>query len=138
MAKLEYKQLAADLLYRAESLVLRWLPDGKHEGAEWVARNPMRGGEDKHPTSFRINLYTGVWKDFALQDASGSDLISLFAYLNGYDKQGDAGRFGGVAGGCASSGWIVCGEKGGRQTEMDTASARPDRPAVRLLEQATG
>ena len=65
------------------SLVQNWLPDGRREGSEWVARNPTRG--DTHPGSFKINLSTGVWSDFATGEAGG-DAIDLLAYLNRTSK----------------------------------------------------
>ncbi|NOC47744.1 hypothetical protein GS605_20870, partial [Ruegeria sp. HKCCD7559] len=40
--------------------------------------------------SFRINLDSGLWADFATDD-KGGDAISLFAYLNGV-QQGQAAR----------------------------------------------
>ena len=43
-----------------------------------MARNPKRA--DHHHGSFKINLITGRWSDFATGDAGG-DLISLAAYL---------------------------------------------------------
>ena len=135
MAKLDFKKLKADLLARSESTVPRWLPDGKREGDEWVARNPMRSGDDKHPTSFRINLSTGVWKDFALQDASGSDLVSLFAYLNGYAKQGDAAKhllndFGALPEPAAAPGGVAVEKKlGGRPKWIPQAHGPTDPPA---------
>ena len=60
------------------SLLDRWLPDGRREGHEWVARNPRR--VDRNLGSFRINMSTGRWSDFATGDAGG-DPISLAAYL---------------------------------------------------------
>lgn len=62
------------------ALLARWLPDGRREGHEWVARNPTRA--DRHPGSFRINLRTGRWSDFATGEAGG-DPVSLAAYLSG-------------------------------------------------------
>ncbi|MGH2341828.1 hypothetical protein ACRC7T_10110 [Segnochrobactraceae bacterium EtOH-i3] len=62
------------------ALVSRWLSEGRREGNEWVARNPTRA--DRHPGSFRINLRTGRWSDFATGDAGG-DPVSLAAYLSG-------------------------------------------------------
>src|SRR5690606_12269965 len=70
------------------SLVQDWLPDGHREGNEWVARNPTRG--DQHPGSFKVNLITGVWSDFATGE-SGGDAIDLLAYLNRTSKL-DAAR----------------------------------------------
>lgn len=51
--------------------------------------NPRRA--DRRPGSFRINLRSGRWADFALGGVAGGDLISLAAYL--FDlSQGDAAR----------------------------------------------
>jgi hypothetical protein len=60
-------------------LLRRWLPDGRTKGNEYVARNPRRS--DRHHGSFKINLRTGRWADFAC-DARGGDPISLSAYLS--------------------------------------------------------
>lgn len=70
-------------------LVLRWLPDGRREGHEWVARNPTRS--DRALGSFKINLRTGHWADFATGD-KGGDVISLAAYLHGLSQSGAAGK----------------------------------------------
>jgi hypothetical protein len=61
-------------------LVARWLPKGRREGREWVTRNPTRA--DRCPGSFKVNLVTGRWADFASGD-KGGDAISLAAYLHG-------------------------------------------------------
>ncbi|MFM9847335.1 MAG: hypothetical protein ACKVP3_09245 [Hyphomicrobiaceae bacterium] len=68
---------------RAEILVPRWLPDGLRHGHEWTARNPRRN--DKRPGSFKVNLRSGRWADFATGDAGG-DLISLAAFLHGWTQ----------------------------------------------------
>jgi hypothetical protein len=75
---------------RAElaTLLARWLPDGRVNGREYEARNPRRG--DRHPGSFRVNLRTCRWADFAV-GASGGDPISLAAYIFGL-SQSDAAR----------------------------------------------
>ena len=70
------------------AILRRMLPDGKIVGREYIARNPTRS--DKHPGSFKINLRTGRWSDFATGD-SGGDIISLISYLQGC-KQGQALR----------------------------------------------
>ncbi|MGQ3674680.1 hypothetical protein ACT6QH_04155 [Xanthobacter sp. TB0139] len=75
-------------LYALPWLLERWLPGGRVVGLEYVIRNPTRA--DRHPGSFRINLHTGVWADFATDDRGG-DLISLHAYLTGR-SQIDAAR----------------------------------------------
>jgi hypothetical protein len=73
-----FRAIAAAALRQSESVVGRWLPDGRREGAEWVARNPTRN--DGRRGSFKINLHTGCWSDFATGDRGG-DLVSLGAYL---------------------------------------------------------
>jgi putative DNA primase/helicase len=75
---MDFKQLAGELLSRADSLLFQWLPDGKINGSEFTAINPRRA--DKTPGSFKISIKTGIWADFAAGD-KGSDLISLYAYL---------------------------------------------------------
>ncbi|RLA48217.1 MAG: hypothetical protein DRR42_16995, partial [Gammaproteobacteria bacterium] len=68
------------LLAQAEQFLSLWL-DGEVSGEEFVAINPTR--EDRTLGSFKINLKTGVWKDFADTDFSGPDLVSLYMALNG-------------------------------------------------------
>ena len=60
------------------TMIDRWLPGGRREGREYVVRNPNRA--DRRPGSFRINLTTGKWSDFATGDAGG-DPISLAAFI---------------------------------------------------------
>ena len=67
------------LLLRARSLVQEWAPGGYFRGSEYHTKNPTRS--DKNPGSFKINIQTGAWADFATSDR-GRDLISLYAYLN--------------------------------------------------------
>jgi hypothetical protein len=62
------------------ALAARWLPSGRRCGAEWVALNPRR--PDRRPGSFKVNLQSGLWADFATGDRGG-DVISLAAYLFG-------------------------------------------------------
>ena len=64
-------------------LVRHWLPEGRREGNEWVALNPRRA--DRSLGSFKINLDTGRWAEFATGDAGG-DAISLLAYLRGVSQ----------------------------------------------------
>jgi hypothetical protein len=67
-------------LPRLPALVARLLPGGRLCGRDWVALNPTR--VDNRPGSFRINVDTGLWADFATDD-KGGDTISLYAYLHG-------------------------------------------------------
>jgi hypothetical protein len=87
------RSLDFDRINRAALAVLpellhRWLPDGRREGNEWVALNPRRA--DRHFGSFKTNLCTGRWCDFATGDGGG-DVVSLVAYLHGIG-QGEAAR----------------------------------------------
>lgn len=75
-------------LERLPEVLARWLPDGRTEGREYVTRNPTRA--DRRAGSFKINLNTGRWSDFATGDVGG-DPISLAAYL-GRCGQGEAAR----------------------------------------------
>jgi hypothetical protein len=84
--KIAFRRIAEASLGASTELASRWLPDGRREGAEWVATNPTRA--DMRRGSFKVNLNTGRWSDFAI-DASGGDLISLAAYLF-HLKQGHA------------------------------------------------
>lgn len=70
------------------SLLARWLPDGRRHGNEWIARNPRR--HDCQPGSFKVNVRTGKWADFATGD-KGGDVVSLAAFLSG-TGQAEAAR----------------------------------------------
>ena len=83
-----YAEIAAAALTTLPQLLMRWFPNGELIGHEWVARNPRR--HDRHPGSFKINVMTGRWADFATGDAGG-DVISLAAYLFGL-SQSEAAR----------------------------------------------
>lgn len=87
MSQIDFAVINAGL--NAETVVPQWLPDGKRQGREWVARNPNRA--DKTPGSFSVNLATCKWADFAA-GVTGGDLVSLFAYLYHNDDQGAAAR----------------------------------------------
>jgi hypothetical protein len=86
--RVAFARIAGAALDHAESLVRRWLPNGRREGAEWVALNPTR--DDHRKGSFKVNLRSGRWADFATGDAGG-DLIALAAYLYNLD-QAEAAR----------------------------------------------
>jgi predicted P-loop ATPase len=74
---IDFQSLNARLLAQAPTLIPQWMPNGKREGREYVL-----GGLDGSPgRSLSINLFTGVWKDFA-EGQGGSDLISLYAALH--------------------------------------------------------
>jgi hypothetical protein len=88
MDRIDFASINAAATAALPSLLSRWLPDGRRVGHEWVARNPRRS--DRNPGSFRVNMHTGKWADFAV-DESGGDLVSLAAYLAG-TGQAEAAR----------------------------------------------
>lgn len=86
-APLDIPRIAADALQRVDAVLSRWLPDGRRQGSEWVARNPTRA--DTKPGSFSVNTVTGRWADFATGQRGGQrggDLVSLVAMLDGTDQ----------------------------------------------------
>ena len=87
--RIAFRRIADAASQRAETIVLRWLPDGKREGSEWSALNPTRS--DSRKGSFKVNLKTGKWGDFATGDRGG-DLISLAAYIFRLDQSDAAKR----------------------------------------------
>ena len=86
--RLDFNAINRIALQELPSLVQRWAPGGRVIGREYVARNPLRN--DRQPGSFKVNLATGKWADFATGD-KGGDVVSLAAYLNGLG-QGEAAR----------------------------------------------
>jgi hypothetical protein len=81
--RVRYDLVGSSALRCLPLIVARWLPNGRREGHEWVALNPRRN--DRHLGSFKINLRTGQWADFATGDRGG-DVISLSAYLHGLSQ----------------------------------------------------
>jgi hypothetical protein len=88
MKRVDFSAINAAANRALPLILMRWLPDGKRQGREFVAKNPTRA--DGRPGSFSINLISGKWSDFATGDRGG-DPISLAAYLFGL-SQIDAAR----------------------------------------------
>jgi len=88
MSRPYFKQVAAAALGSVDLVLAQWLPDGKRQGSEYLAKNPRRA--DNHPGSFSVNLKTGAWADFATDD-KGGDFVALVAYLDGC-SQGKAAK----------------------------------------------
>jgi hypothetical protein len=84
--RIDFNRVNRAALAALPALLARWLPGGRTEGAEYVVLNPRR--VDHRPGSFRINIRTGRWADFATGDRGG-DVVSLAAYLS-HLKQSDA------------------------------------------------
>ena len=85
---IDFAAINAAALSALPSLVRQWLPNGRMEGHEYIAKNPRRA--DKTLGSFKVNTRSGKWADFAC-DARGGDVISLAAYLSGI-RQVEAAR----------------------------------------------
>lgn len=77
----DFDGVARAALARAYEFLPLWM-GGKRVGHEWVGEKTSRGGIGD---SWSINLETGVWRHFAGTE-SGSDMISLFAALNGLEQ----------------------------------------------------
>ncbi len=86
--RIDFPAINRTALASLPALLRRWLPDGRLVGREYTARNPTRA--DRQPGSFRINVNSGRWADFATGD-KGGDVVSLAAYLSG-TGQGEAAR----------------------------------------------
>lgn len=87
-SQINFERVNAEAITHLPSLLQVWLPGGKVQGREYIARNPRR--DDRRPGSFSINTSTGKWCDFASGDRGG-DVVSLYAYLHGIG-QGAAAR----------------------------------------------
>lgn len=79
MARVDFAAVNRVALENLPALLRRWLPDGREEGGEYTAINPKRA--DRRLGSFRINLNSGRWADFATGD-KGGDIVSLAAFLS--------------------------------------------------------
>ena len=86
--RIDFERINAAALASVEDILRRWLPDGRIEGTEYVAKNPKRA--DRRLGSFKVNLRNGKWCDFATRDRGG-DLVSLGAFLGGL-SQGETAR----------------------------------------------
>lgn len=84
-----FERLNSTLLPQLPALLKQWLPAGRAAGTEWTALNPRR--HDQRLGSFRVNLRSGRWADFATGERGG-DPVSLYAYLFTDGRQGAAAR----------------------------------------------
>jgi putative DNA primase/helicase len=82
-SRINFKAVSAAARSALDKIVPQLLPGGRRDGNEWVVRNPTRA--DSKPGSFKVNLQTGVWADFATAD-TGGDIIDLLAYIKGNSK----------------------------------------------------
>ena len=78
MARVDFERINSAALVDLPRVLRRWLPDARVAGDELVAKNPTR--QDRRLGSFKINIRTGMWADFATGDRGG-DPVSLVAYI---------------------------------------------------------
>ncbi len=76
--RIDFRRINAAAVRNGEAVAKAFLPDGRREGAEWIALNPRRA--DRRPGSFKVNLATGRGADFATGDRF-SDFIGLVAFV---------------------------------------------------------
>ncbi len=88
MSTLDFSRISAAALADAEAICRRLIPGGRVRAGEYVVCNPNRA--DRRPGSFKVNLRTGRWADFATGE-TGGDLIALTAWRFGV-RQSDAAR----------------------------------------------
>ena len=82
--RIDFGRVNGAALDRAVAVVRGLLPEGRMEGHEYVARNPLR--PDRRLGSFKVNISTGRWADFATGDGGG-DLVSLAAFVSGLPQR---------------------------------------------------
>jgi hypothetical protein len=86
--KIDFDAINQTALRVLPTILKRLVPDGEAVGHEYTALNPTRA--DRHAGSFKINLRSGRWADFATGD-KGGDPVSLCAYVEGV-SQSEAAR----------------------------------------------
>ena len=130
---IDFAELNAALLARADTLVPLWLPGGAIRGHEYVCAD-LGGGSGG---SCSVNLKTGAWGDFSGDDRGG-DLVSLYAAIHNLN-QGQAARQL-----MRELGWQVPGNRGpaprggASQGPAPGADKRPEPPPADEHEGAAG
>ncbi len=74
---LDFAAIEKAAMANIQTIVWQILPRGKISGHEYISLNPRRA--DKHIGSFKVNMRTGKWADFACGDR-GVGIIYLVAY----------------------------------------------------------
>lgn len=91
------KELAQRLAQRAEDVARHLLPEGRKQGAEWLAGSV--GGEAGKSLGVRVaGTKAGVWADFSCPEHSG-DLLDLWMAVRGMplpDAMAESARFVGI------------------------------------------
>ena len=82
--RLDFGRINRAAIANANAVVRGLLPEGRMEGHEYVAINPLR--PDRRLGSFKVNISTGRWADFATGDGGG-DMVSLAAFVSGLPQR---------------------------------------------------
>lgn len=82
--RIDFERVNRLALANATAVVRGLLSEGRLEGHEYIARNPLR--RDRRLGSFKVNVSTGRWADFATGDGGG-DLVSLAAFVSGLTQR---------------------------------------------------
>ena len=86
--QIDFAEINRAALNVAGPVLWRIAPGGTVRAGEYVALNPRR--PDQRLGSFRFNLASGKWSDFATGD-KGGDIVSFVAYCENIG-QADAAR----------------------------------------------
>lgn len=84
---MDFKRVNELVMLKAQTLLPTWLPGGKFLNDYTFACGSLAGESGQ---SLKVDIRTGMWKDFATGD-SGGDLISLYAAIKGL-SQSDAAK----------------------------------------------
>ncbi len=72
---LDFKSIALGLMTQVNNIIIDLLPSGELKGKHWTCGD-INGSKGN---SFKFNIETGVWRDFANSESGGKDIISLYA-----------------------------------------------------------
>lgn len=79
MKKTDIQQVAEAAKSSGLAILERWLPGGKRQGSDYVVLNPHR--DDKHLGNLRINIESGLGKDFGEPGSKGfKDFVDVVAF----------------------------------------------------------
>jgi hypothetical protein len=82
--RIDFRRINSVAVRNGEAVAQAFLPDGRREGREWVAKNPRRA--DRRPGSFKVNLDSGKGADFASGDRF-SDFVGMVAFVQAISQR---------------------------------------------------
>lgn len=87
---IDFDKIKADAASQVLQLAEKLIPGGRVEGHEYIMINPLR--QDEQLGSFKINITTGQWGDFAANE-KGLDIISFVKYVKQFQNMGQAAEY---------------------------------------------